>query len=123
MTSQPQAAGRRTIVVQASGTSNIGRQMDRAVGAAVYLLPFMNAFVFGRYLLAQYPSVSSAIDPLMPAVNWYNSVQLAPVVTFFAIYFGGLSDVRKPTGLSFWVAHCRSFWVAHRHLRFTLAIL
>ena len=90
------AVGRRAVVIEARGGGNVARGgsgsnislFDRAIGSVVYLLPFFNSFVYGRFLLYMYPAVRSAISPLLPVLQAYQSVPYASLIAFFGIYLG-----------------------------------
>ena len=43
---------------------------DRLLGALPYLLPFLNAFVYARFLYVSQPMVRAALQPIMPVRAW-----------------------------------------------------
>ena len=68
---------RKLLVVQASRQST-PEIADRVVAAIPYLLPFLDAFSYGRFLFYQYPHITRAITPMAPLINLYASVPFAP---------------------------------------------
>jgi uncharacterized membrane protein len=58
------------------------------VSALPYILPFLDAFSYGRFLIYQYPLIRQAITPLAPVLGLYSSVPFAPLLCFFGVYIG-----------------------------------
>lgn len=46
--------------------------MDRVLGALPYVLPFLNAFVYARFLYMMQPAVKALLKPMMPAIMAYS---------------------------------------------------
>jgi hypothetical protein len=117
---RPKAVERRTVVVEARGGGNVARGgsgsnislFDRAIGSVVYLLPFFNSFVYGRFLLYMYPAVRSAISPLLPVVALYNSVPFASLFAFFGIYLGETGRI-QPVMCQVTGCHCQTRTNSH----------
>ncbi|GAX82321.1 hypothetical protein CEUSTIGMA_g9750.t1 [Chlamydomonas eustigma] len=65
---------------------------DRILGAVTYILPFLNAFVYARFLYLTVPVVRAALKPIMPAITTYNSVPLGSLIAFFALYLGVVNN-------------------------------
>ncbi|KAI8464447.1 MAG: hypothetical protein J3K34DRAFT_491508 [Monoraphidium minutum] len=61
---------------------------DRVLAAVPFLLPFLDAFSYGRFLFYQFPAVARAVSPLAPLLSLYHSVPFAALVCFFGIYIG-----------------------------------
>jgi uncharacterized membrane protein len=66
-----------------------------------YLLPFLDALGYGRFLFFQYPMISRAIAPLAPLISLYSTVPFAPFVAFFAVYLGIVNNQRWPRFVRF----------------------
>ncbi|RAL43976.1 unnamed protein product [Cuscuta campestris] len=67
---------------------------DRLISAAAYFLPLFNGLQYGRFLLAQYPTLAIPFDPILPILSLYRSVPFASFVSFFAIYLGIVRNQR-----------------------------
>lgn len=61
---------------------------DRIIACIPYLLPFLDTFMYGRYLFYQLPLLRTAIQPILPALALYHSIPFAPLVCFFGVYIG-----------------------------------
>ena len=65
---------------------------DRLLGALPYILPFLNAFVYARFLYTTVPMVRMALKPVMPAIAAYSSLPFASFIAFFALYLGMINN-------------------------------
>lgn len=74
---------------------------DRCVAAVTYLLPFMNAFVYVRFLYHQQPLVRQCLQPLLPALSAYNAIPFASFLGFFALYLGIVNNQKMSRFLRF----------------------
>ncbi|KAI8556077.1 hypothetical protein RHMOL_Rhmol05G0224300 [Rhododendron molle] len=61
---------------------------DRLVSAVAYVLPFIKGLSYGRFLVAKYPTLGAALEPILPLLNLYHSIPYASLVSFFALYLG-----------------------------------
>jgi uncharacterized membrane protein len=59
---------------------------DRIFACLPYLLPIIEVFVFGRFLLAQFPPLQLLFLPLLPLVRIYYGVRYAGLIIFFALF-------------------------------------
>jgi Chloroplast import apparatus Tic20-like len=88
-------AGRRSAVaVAARYRSSTPDVQDRVLAAVPYLLPFLDAFGYGRFLFYQYPAITRALSPMSPLLQLYASVPFAPLIGFFAVYLGIVQNQR-----------------------------
>lgn len=71
-----------------SGRSGTPEIVDRLIACVPYLLPLLDAFMYGRYLFYQLPVLRGAIQPLIPLLSLYHSVPFAPLICFFGVYIG-----------------------------------
>ncbi|KAG4925681.1 hypothetical protein AAZX31_18G224300 [Glycine max] len=67
---------------------------ERLISIASYALPFFNSLQYGRYLLAQNPTLAVLFDPIVPLLAFYRSIPYSSFVAFFALYLG---IVRNPS--------------------------
>ncbi|CAO2837504.1 unnamed protein product [Amaranthus hypochondriacus] len=81
----------KTICMSSSSTTPA---TDRLISSISYFLPFLNGLHYGRFLLAQYPSLSILFEPILPFFSLYKSLPYASFVSFFALYLG---VVRNPS--------------------------
>jgi hypothetical protein len=90
---------------------------DRLIGAVTYILPFLNAFVYARFLYmavpvvragekpnrcpsfslrlsssSSLPSTCVALKPIMPVITTYSSIPLGSLIVFFALYLGVVNN-------------------------------
>ncbi|XP_058216282.1 protein TIC 20-II, chloroplastic [Rhododendron vialii] len=61
---------------------------DRLVSAVAYVLPLIKGLSYGRFLFAKYPTLATALEPVLPLLNLYHSIPYASLVSFFALYLG-----------------------------------
>eukprot|EP00798_Chlamydomonas_sp_ICE-L_P023941 gene23941-9509_t len=100
-TAKPSFSRRGSVAVEARGggrlpggnggnmrRGSMPQALDRAIASVVYLLPFFNSLVYGRFLMYMYPAVRSAMSPIMPIIQAYNSIPFGSLVVFFGIYLG-----------------------------------
>ncbi|BDI17614.1 hypothetical protein ANSO36C_34160 [Nostoc cf. commune SO-36] len=59
---------------------------DRIFASLPYLLPLVEVFVFGRYLLTEFPPLQVLFLPLIPLLNIYYGVRYAGMIIFFALF-------------------------------------
>jgi uncharacterized membrane protein len=59
---------------------------DRIFASLPYLLPLVEVFVFGRYLLSEFPILQLVFLPLVPLLNIYYGVRYAGMIIFFALF-------------------------------------
>ncbi|MBD2529718.1 hypothetical protein H6G97_09125 [Nostoc flagelliforme FACHB-838] len=59
---------------------------DRIFASLPYLLPLVEVFVFGRYLLTEFPPLQLLFLPLVPLLNIYYGVRYAGMIIFFALF-------------------------------------
>ncbi|CAN1247368.1 Protein TIC 20-II, chloroplastic, partial [Linum perenne] len=83
-----------TVAARLSGNNNNSNTAttpatDRLISALAYTLPFFNSLQYGRFLFAQFPSVSALLlEPILPLLSLYRSLPYASFVAFFGIYLG-----------------------------------
>jgi len=65
---------------------------ERLMSALPYVLPFFNAFTYGRYLFYMYPAVKAVVRPILPAVASFHSLPFASMIAFFGIYIGIINN-------------------------------
>jgi uncharacterized membrane protein len=59
---------------------------DRIFACLPYLLPLIEVFVFGRYLLSEFPPLQLLFLPLLPLLRIYYGVRYAGIIIFFALF-------------------------------------
>ncbi|MEH2026713.1 Tic20 family protein [Nostoc sp.] len=59
---------------------------DRIFASLPYLLPLIEVFVFGRYLLSEFPALQLLFLPLLPLLKIYYGVRYAGMIIFFALF-------------------------------------
>ncbi|MEH2174743.1 MAG: Tic20 family protein [Nostoc sp.] len=59
---------------------------DRIFASLPYLLPLIEVFVFGRYLLTEFPPLQLLFLPLLPLLRIYYGVRYAGMIIFFALF-------------------------------------
>ncbi|MBN3897377.1 MAG: Tic20 family protein [Nostoc sp.] len=59
---------------------------DRIFASLPYLLPLIEVFVFGRYLLSEFPPLQLLFLPLLPLLKIYYGVRYAGMIIFFALF-------------------------------------
>ncbi|MBD2312996.1 hypothetical protein H6G20_15090 [Desertifilum sp. FACHB-1129] len=67
--------------------------LDRIFACLPYLLPLIDALMFGRFLLMQFPVLQLLFVPLLPLIQLYTSVPFISLIVFFALF---LAVVRNP---------------------------
>jgi uncharacterized membrane protein len=60
---------------------------DRIFACLPYLLPVIEVFQFGSFLLRQFPPLQWVFLPLIPLNEIYNGVPYAGLIIFFALFF------------------------------------
>lgn len=51
---------------------------DRVLSAIPYLLPFLDAFSYGRFLFWQVPAIKAIVAPFIPVLKVYAGIPFAP---------------------------------------------
>jgi hypothetical protein len=83
----PPAKLARSVVASGYNNNNQGGEvLDRVVGSVPYLLPLFDSLRYGRFLMLQFPIISTIISPLNPLIQLYFTVPFASLASFFAIY-------------------------------------
>ncbi|MEA5506110.1 Tic20 family protein [Halotia wernerae UHCC 0503] len=59
---------------------------DRIFACLPYLLPIIEVFAFGQFLIAQFPPLLVLFLPLMPLLRIYYGVRYAGLIIFFALF-------------------------------------
>ncbi|MHC5757888.1 Tic20 family protein [Nostoc sp.] len=59
---------------------------DRIFASLPYLLPLIEVFVFGQYLLSEFPPLQLLFLPLLPLLRIYYGVRYAGMIIFFALF-------------------------------------
>jgi uncharacterized membrane protein len=59
---------------------------DRIFACLPYLLPIIEVFAFGQFLIAQFPPLLVLFLPLMPLLRIYYGVRYAGLIIFFALW-------------------------------------
>ncbi|GBF93270.1 hypothetical protein Rsub_06002 [Raphidocelis subcapitata] len=77
---------------------NVG---ERVLAAAPFLLPFLDAFSYGRFLFYMYPLIARAVAPFAPLLQLYHSIPFAALIAFFGIYLGVVNNARLPRFVRF----------------------
>jgi uncharacterized membrane protein len=83
---------------RSSSGPNVG---ERVLAALPFLLPFLDAFSYGRFLFFQFPAVARAVAPFAPLLQLYHSVPFAALIAFFGIYLGVVNNMQLPRFVRF----------------------
>lgn len=59
---------------------------DRIFGALIYIIPLIDAFMFGRFLLQQFPVLQLVYLPIAPLLQFYYQFPFASFIIFIALY-------------------------------------
>jgi hypothetical protein len=59
---------------------------DRILACLPYLLPLIEVFAFGVFLLRDFPSLQIIFLPLLPLLTIYNDVPFAGLIIFLALW-------------------------------------
>ncbi|QSJ15728.1 hypothetical protein JYQ62_28610 [Nostoc sp. UHCC 0702] len=59
---------------------------DRIFACLPYLLPLIEVFAFGQFLLTQFPPLGLLFLPLLPLLRIYYGVRYAGLIIFFALW-------------------------------------
>lgn len=59
---------------------------DRILACLPYLLPLVEVYPFGQFLLAQFPPLKLLFVPLVPLLSIYYGVRYAGLIIFFALF-------------------------------------
>lgn len=59
---------------------------DRFFGAVVYLVPLLDAFMFGQFLLPKFSIIGVIYVPLQPLLQFYYSFPFAPFIIFIVLF-------------------------------------
>ena len=60
---------------------------DRFFGALMYIIPLLDAFMFGQFLLRQFPIFGIIYLPLEPLLQFYYQFPFAPFILFLVLFF------------------------------------
>lgn len=74
---------------------------ERVLAAVPYLLPFLDAFSYGRFLFYQFPVIARAVAPIAPLLSLYHSVPFAALICFFGLYLGIVNNMQLPRFVRF----------------------
>lgn len=66
-----------------------------------FLMPFLDAFSYARFLFFQFPPLARAVAPLAPLLQLYHSVPFAALIAFFGIYLGVVNNASLPRFVRF----------------------
>ena len=63
---------------------------ERVFGALPYLLPLMDALVYGdgNFILRQFPIAQMGLLPILPVLTIYRQIPFAGLILFLALFFG-----------------------------------
>lgn len=67
--------------------------LDRVFACLPYLLPLLDALMFGSFLLNQFPVLQLLFLPILPLMQIYRGVPFVGLIIFFALFLG---VVRNP---------------------------
>lgn len=67
---------------------------DRIFASLTYLLPLLDVFPFGRYLIEQVPLFGLIYVPLQPLIAVYYGIQFASLIIFFVLYLAVVRNER-----------------------------
>lgn len=62
--------------------------LDRVFACLPYLLPLLDALMFGSFLLNQFPVLQLLFLPLLPLMQIYRGVPFLGLIIFFALFLG-----------------------------------
>ena len=78
---------------------------DRILACLPYLLPLIEALVFGYFFISQFPIIGLLISPLFPIASVYTSVTggipFGGLIIFFMLYFAVVRNFRVPHFIRF----------------------
>ncbi len=60
---------------------------DKIFGALLYLIPLLDAFMFGRFIFQDFPFVAIIYLPLQPLLQFYYQFPFASFIIFLAVFF------------------------------------
>jgi len=67
---------------------------DKIFGALVYLIPLLDAFMFGKFLLTQFPALALIYLPLGPLLQFYYQFPFGSFIIFLALFFAVVRNER-----------------------------
>lgn len=67
---------------------------DRIFASLPYLLPLLDVYPFGTFLLRQFRILGLVYVPLQPLLALYYGVQFASLIIFFVLYFAVVRNER-----------------------------
>jgi len=67
---------------------------DRIFASLPYLLPLLDVYPFGRFLLRQFPILGLVYVPLQPLLELYYGFPLGSLIIFFVLYFAVVRNER-----------------------------
>ncbi len=60
---------------------------DRIFGAFMYVIPLLDAFMFGKFLFAQFPALGFLYLPLAPLLSFYYQFPFGSFIIFLVMFF------------------------------------
>ena len=66
---------------------------DRLLSALIYLIPLIDAFPLGQYVMQQFPALIFIYLPIQPIIAFYYQFPFAPFIVFLVLFMG---VVRNP---------------------------
>lgn len=60
---------------------------DKIFGALMYLIPLLDAFMFGQYLFKQFPVLMALYLPLAPLITFYYQFPFGSFIIFLVLFF------------------------------------
>lgn len=67
---------------------------DRIFASLTYLLPLLDVYPFGTFLLRQVPLLGLIYVPLQPLLAFYYGIQFASLIIFFVLYLAVVRNER-----------------------------
>jgi uncharacterized membrane protein len=67
---------------------------DRIFASLTYLLPLLDVYPFGTFLLRQVPLLGLIYIPLQPLLAFYYGIQFASLIIFFVLYLAVVRNER-----------------------------
>lgn len=84
----PTPRGSSIAQARLGGYSATPEPAERILASLPYLLPFLSAFPYARYLIYMYPTVKAVMKPVLPMVAAFHGVPFGSFIAFFAVYLG-----------------------------------
>lgn len=67
---------------------------DKIFGSLVYLIPLLDAFMFGKFLLIQFPALALIYVPLEPLLQFYYRFPFGSFIIFLILFFAVVRNDR-----------------------------